>query len=133
MTCHTGNFSLFENCLNELTGEIIRFPCQPVICEDSSSNPSEDKFPVWAQAMTATLIVVVLLVFVIFLLKKMATHTCTAVFGFILGGSMVPHPKNVDLEAANFEEDNARDQKSSEPEPSAPPSYNEAIQNYSHV
>ena len=102
MECHTGSFSLFENCLNEQTGEILRFPCQPIICD--GSNPEEDKFPVWAQILIGLLATVAILVFAIFFLKKMATHTLTVVFGFVLGESMVPNPKNVDVEAAEFKD-----------------------------
>ncbi len=103
-----------------MSPEILK-ACQPIIC-DVDSNPSEDKFPVWAQFLTGILVAV--LIFGIFLLKKMATHTCTAVFGFVLGGSMVPRPRfeDVDLEAAN-------ENMEMESQPSAPPSYEVAVQN----
>ena len=124
MNCRKESYSLTENCFDMSTGEILRFPCQNVICEDLGSNPDGGKFPVWAQILIGLLATVAILVFAIFFLKKMATHTLTVVFGFVLGASMVPNPKNVDVEAAEF-----KDPGQNVEVPSAPPSYEVAVQN----
>ena len=79
---------------------------------------------IWAQTLIGLLATVAILVFAIFFLKKMATHTLTVVFGFVLGASMVPNPKNVDVEAAEF-----KDPGQNMEVPSAPPSYEVAVQN----
>ena len=119
MPCRTGSFSLVENCLNELTGEIIRFPCQPIVCDVEDGD--HEVFPQWAWPLIVVGVLAVLGFLTFFYLKKKCDHTLTVVAGFVLAATLKPPmPQSIedeDVEAARTEE----------PEPSAPPSYNEAI------
>ena len=72
MNCYKGNFSLVDNCWNELTKSFERAPCQPTICQEiPDSDPGEGQsLPDWGLALIICSVVAIFGVFTYFLIKK---------------------------------------------------------------
>ena len=100
MNCYKGNFSLVDNCYNELTESFERAPCQPTICKPSGSNPGDDKsLPDWALALIIVVLVGIFGFLCYFFLKKSFKRGFTFILGGILAASMTPPlPRTTDVE-----------------------------------
>ena len=99
--CHKGDFSLVDNCWNDLTKSFERAPCQPTICKTSGSIPGDDKtLPDWALALIIVVLVGIFGFLCYSFLKKSFKRGFTFIFGGILAASMSPPmPKNSEEQA----------------------------------
>ena len=120
--CYIGEYSLLDQCYNEMTKSFMSAPCQPIVCD--MEDVGEEAFPQWAWPLIVVggILLAVLGFLTFFYLKKKCDHTLTVVVGFVLAATLkppMPQSKDEDVEAAN--------ENMEVEQPSAPPSYNEAI------
>ena len=100
--CHKGDFSLVDNCWNELTESFERAPCQPTICQTPDSNPGEGKsLPDWGVALIICVVVAIFGGLAFYFLKKGCKRGFTFILGGVLAGSMTPPlPRSNDVQEA---------------------------------
>ena len=103
MNCFKGNFSLVDNCWNELTESFEHAPCQPTICQKPGSIPGEGKsLPDRGLALIICVVVAIFGGLAFYFLKKSCKRGFSFILGGVLAGSMTPPlPRSNDVEAAS--------------------------------
>ena len=121
--CHKGDFSLVDNCWNELTESFERAPCQPTICQTPDSNPGEGKsLPDWGVALIICVVVAIFGGLAFYFLKKKCSNGFAFVVGGILAGSMNPPvPKNSEERTIRAQNMDLEGQGGQDLMPTAPP------------
>ena len=105
MNCNKGNFSLVDNCWNELTESWERFPCQPTICQTPGSIPGDGKsLPDLAVALIICSVIAIIGLLTALFLKNRCERGLTFIIGGVLAANLTPPlPRTANAEASRAE------------------------------